>query len=76
MELVFCLLVVLILAVCMTLVLILYKRQRLQLLQLQESLQNLEQLNYELRSARHDYLNHLQVVYGLLELEELSDTGI
>jgi len=73
MELVFCLLVVLILAVCMALVLILYKRQRLQLLQLQESLQNLEQLNYELRSARHDYLNHLQVVYGLLELEEYED---
>lgn len=73
MELLFCLFAVLILAVCMTLVLIMHKRQRMQLLQLQESLRNLEQLNYELRSARHDYLNHLQVVYGLLELEEYED---
>ena len=73
MELLFCLFAVLILAVCMTLVLIMHKRQRMQLLQLQESLRNLEQLNYERRSARHDYLNHLQVVYGLLELEEYED---
>ena len=50
-----------------------HKKQRLHLLQLQESLKNLEQLNFELRAARHDYLNHLQVVYGLLELEEYGD---
>ena len=73
MELIFCLLAVLVLAVCMAVVLILHKKQRMQLLQLQESLQNLEQLNFELRAARHDYLNHLQVVYGLLELEEYED---
>lgn len=57
----------------MAVVLVLHKKQRLQLLQLQESLKNLEQLNFELRAARHDYLNHLQVVYGLLELEEYED---
>ena len=73
MELIFCLVAVLVLAVCMAIVLILHKKQRLHLLQLQESLKNLEQLNFELRSARHDYLNHLQVVYGLLELEEYED---
>ena len=73
MELIFCLVAVLVLAVCMAIVLILHKKQRLQLLQLQESLKNLEQLNFELRAARHDYLNHLQVVYGLLELEEYED---
>ena len=72
-ELLFCLLAVLILAVCMGFVLWQHKKQRLQLLQLQESLQNLEQLNFELRAARHDYLNHLQVVYGLLELEEYEE---
>jgi len=72
-ELLFCLLAVLILALCMGFVLWQHKKQRLQLLQLQESLQNLEQLNFELRAARHDYLNHLQVVYGLLELEEYED---
>ena len=73
MELIFCLVAVLVLAVCMAIVLILHKKQRLHLLQLQESLKNLEQLNFELRAARHDYLNHLQVVYGLLELEEYED---
>ena len=73
MELIFCLVAVLVLAVCMALVLIQHKKQRLQMLQLQESLKNLEQLNFELRAARHDYLNHLQVVYGLLELEEYED---
>ena len=73
MELIFCLVAVLVLAVCMAVVLVLHKKQRLQLMQLQESLKNLEQLNFELRAARHDYLNHLQVVYGLLELEEYED---
>ena len=73
MELIFCLVAVLVLAVCMAVVLVLHKKQRLHLMQLQESLKNLEQLNFELRAARHDYLNHLQVVYGLLELEEYED---
>ena len=73
MELLFCLLVVLILAVCMGFILWQHKKQRMELIQLQESLHNLDQLNYELRAARHDYLNHLQVVYGLMELEEYED---
>lgn len=73
MELIFCLLAVLILAVCMGFILWQHKKQRLELMQLQESIQNLEQLNFELRAARHDYLNHLQVVYGLMELEEYED---
>ena len=71
MELIFCLIVVLVLAVCMGCILLEHKKQRQELLQLQESLKNLEQLN--LRSQRHDYLNHLQVVYGLMELEEYED---
>ncbi len=72
-ELIFCLIAVVILAGCMGLVLLQHKKQQVQMLQLQESLKNLEQLNYELRAARHDYLNHLQVVYGLLELEEYEE---
>lgn len=72
-ELLFCLLAVGILAVCMGLILLQYKRQRVRLEQLQDSLKHLEQLNFELRAARHDYLNHLQVVYGMLELEEYAD---
>ena len=40
---------------------------------LMESYQNLEALNSTLRAQRHDYLNHLQVVYGMMELEEYED---
>ena len=38
-----------------------------------ESMRNLEQLNTTLRAQRHDYLNHIQVVYGLIELEEFEE---
>ena len=40
---------------------------------LEESMKNLEELNTKLRSQRHDYLNHLQVIYGLMELEEYEE---
>jgi sensor histidine kinase regulating citrate/malate metabolism len=39
----------------------------------QESLENLEHLNTRLREQRHDYLNQIQIVYGLLELEEYEE---
>lgn len=39
----------------------------------QESMKNLENLNSRLREQRHDYLNQLQVVYGLLELGEYEE---
>ncbi|MDY3919905.1 MAG: ATP-binding protein [Candidatus Limivivens sp.] len=39
----------------------------------QESMENLENLNTRLREQRHDYLNQIQVVYGLLELEEYQE---
>jgi sensor histidine kinase regulating citrate/malate metabolism len=40
---------------------------------LQETIDNLGQLNDRLRMDRHDYLNHLQIVYGLMELEEYEE---
>lgn len=40
---------------------------------LKESFENLENLNLKLRSQRHEYLNEMQVVYGLLELEEYKE---
>ena len=40
---------------------------------LQVSYHNLEVLNSELRGVRHDYQNHVQVVYGLMELEEYEE---
>lgn len=38
-----------------------------------ESMKNLENLNSKLREQRHDYLNQLQIVYGLLELGEYEE---
>lgn len=40
---------------------------------LRESIDNLCSLNDKLRMDRHDYLNHLQIVYGLMELEEYDE---
>ena len=40
---------------------------------LRESIENLGRLNDKLRMDRHDYLNHLQVIYGLMELKEYED---
>lgn len=37
------------------------------------SIKELESLNTSLRAQRHDYLNHFQVVYGLMELEEYEE---
>lgn len=38
-----------------------------------ESMRNLEGLNAKLRAQRHDYLNHIQVIHGLMELGEYED---
>ncbi|WP_192929827.1 sensor histidine kinase [Alkaliphilus serpentinus] len=38
-----------------------------------ETNQQLIDLNNTLRSQRHDFMNHLQVVYGLIEMDEYSD---
>jgi len=35
--------------------------------------QNIELLNNDLRAQRHDFLNHLQVTYGLMELKEYEE---
>lgn len=69
----FCLISVGVLGSCIVLIAIQYHRLKIQCSIMQESLTNLEQLNYELKTARHDYLNHLQVVYGLVELEEYQE---
>jgi len=38
-------------------------------------MENLEQLNYKLKSERHDFNNHLGVIYGLLEVGETYQAG-
>lgn len=42
---------------------------------LDATLQNMEQLNRALRAQRHDFLNHLQVVYSLIEMREYKDAN-
>lgn len=44
--------------------------ERLYISDVQDSLSALEQLNTKLRKQRHEYLNEMQVVYGLLEVNE------
>lgn len=40
---------------------------------IQETIKNLENLNAVLKEQRHDYLNHVQVIYGLMELGEYEE---
>ncbi|MBR4210049.1 MAG: GHKL domain-containing protein [Lachnospiraceae bacterium] len=40
---------------------------------MEDNLQNLSELNARLREQRHEYLNEMQVVYGLMELEEYEE---
>ena len=72
-SLLFCLIVVMILVLCILTILYSYDKLRKHYQDLQTSYHNLEKLNTELRTQRHDYLNHLQVVYGLLELKEYEE---
>lgn len=58
---------------CIILLIIYAWKMKQHYISLRESYENLEQLNSNLRAQRHDYLNHLQVVYGLMELEEYEE---
>lgn len=40
---------------------------------MKETLNSVENLNNSLRAQRHDFLNHLQVVYGLIEMDEYDE---
>lgn len=52
----------------------LFGRLRQQIEIKDESYKNIEALNLELRAQRHDFLNHLQILYSLMELEEFEET--
>lgn len=41
---------------------------------LRNTLFQVEELNKTLRAQRHDFMNHLQVVYSLIEMDEFSET--
>ena len=72
-SLLLCLVLVIVLTACILIFLLAYNRLKKMYQDLQAAYHHLEQLNSELRAGRHDYLNHLQVVYGLLELEEYEE---
>ena len=38
-----------------------------------DTIKYLEEFNKTLRTQRHDYLNHIQVIYSLMELEEFDE---
>lgn len=40
---------------------------------IKESIRNLEEFNTKLKEQRHDYLNHIQVIYGLIEIDEFQE---
>jgi len=47
----------------------------IKLKQTEDSIDDLNKLNNTLRSQRHDFMNHLQVVHSLIELEEHSEAN-
>lgn len=69
----FCLIMAVILMACLLRILFLYEMLRRRYENLAESCNQLQKLNNELRAQRHDYLNHMQVVYGMMELEEYEE---
>lgn len=39
----------------------------------QETIKNMQEMNQKIRSQRHDFLNHMQIVYSLIELKEYAE---
>jgi sensor histidine kinase regulating citrate/malate metabolism len=72
-NLITCFVIVLILAACIAILFREHYKLKKHYESLMESHLRLENLQSELRTQRHDYLNHMQVVYGLLELKEYEE---
>ena len=49
------------------------RRMHVKLNGLDETVAQMTDLNHALRAQRHDFLNHLQVVYSLMEMEEFDE---
>ena len=71
--LIFCVALVVILTGCIIILIRNYQHLLNRNNALIETIDNLSKLNDKLRMDRHDYLNQLQVVYGLMELEEYDE---
>lgn len=46
-----------------------------QLDDMDDTIDRMEQFNHTLRAQRHDFLNHLQVVYSLMEMEDYAEAS-
>ena len=68
-----CVVLVVVLVICIFVLIESYRKLLKRNESLQDSIVNLGKLNDKLRMDRHDYLNHMQVVYGLMELEEYEE---
>lgn len=51
------------------------RKMNAQLHGLDETVTQMTDLNHALRAQRHDFLNHLQVVYSLMEMEEFEEAS-
>ena len=49
------------------------RKRQLQIFDLEQSNTQMDELNHTLRAQRHDFLNHLQVVYSLMEMNEYGE---
>lgn len=72
-SLIFCITVVVALLFCILVLSRMLKNLRRDYDMVIKSYQNLEILNQTLRAQRHDYMNHLQVVISMIELEEYDN---
>lgn len=70
---VFCLCCVLVLLICLMFLMKNYINLRNSYDALAESYKGVEELNSTLRAQRHDFLNHLQIVYGMTEIGEYDE---
>lgn len=53
----------------------LFNRINNQMIIKNESYKNIENLNLALRAQRHDFLNHIQILYSLIELEAYDEAS-
>ena len=51
------------------------RRLNTQLEGMTDTIESLDSLNIRLRAQRHDFLNHLQVVYSLMEMREYDEAN-
>ena len=72
-SLIFCLVIALLLVSCVIALVAVLKRTQNMQSEMEERINQLVELNNRLRANRHDYLNNMQIVYGMVELGEYEE---